>query len=319
MNLQQLRSFVTVVDAGSFTAAARRLHVAQPSLSQSIRGLEAELGGELLERLPRALRLTAAGEAFLPNARAAVQAADDAAGLARRAIAIGPGNLCLAVGPSVPAPLVAAALARWAGGGDPERRVRWHDHPTQERVEEKARSGVGTVGLGLRPPAWEGPVVEVAREELVVAVAATDPLAAAGGPVALGTLAGRRWIGVDRDRAERDAVGAAFAAAGFLPREPYETSGPDAALRLVRAGIGVAIVPRTTAAAAPGVALVALEDPPALALCAFTDRPWTAPALDFLTALVTTSERAEHDVQPDEAVLGVPEPLGDRREDLEPE
>ncbi len=61
MTLQQLRYLVAVVETGSFTAAARALHVAQPSLSQQIRALEAELGGALLDRLPRAVRLTAAG------------------------------------------------------------------------------------------------------------------------------------------------------------------------------------------------------------------------------------------------------------------
>ncbi len=291
MNLHQLRAFATVVDAGSFTAAARRLHVGQPALSQAIRGLEAELGGELIERLPRGLRLTRAGEAFLPNARSAVRAADDAAGLARRALALGPGNLCLAVAPSVPAPLVAAALGRWAGDGVPDRVVRWHDHDGQARVEEKARSGVGTIGLGVRPARWDGPLVEVAREELVVAAPAADPLGGVA-PVALGALADRAWVAVDRDVAERDAVGAAFAAAGFLPREVYETSRADAALRLVRAGLGLAVVPRAAAAAAPGVAVVALEDPPVLALHAFTDRPWSGPALDFLTLLVAAADRA---------------------------
>src|SRR6202035_2948495 len=75
----QLLYFVTVAEEGQITRAAARLHVAQPALSQAIAQLEEELGIELLERHPRGVTLTAAGEAFLPKARAAVAADADAA------------------------------------------------------------------------------------------------------------------------------------------------------------------------------------------------------------------------------------------------
>lgn len=69
MNLRQLQYFVTVVDEGNFTSAAKRLYVAQPSLSKQIAALEKELGGPLIERLHRGIRLTPSGRAFLPEAR----------------------------------------------------------------------------------------------------------------------------------------------------------------------------------------------------------------------------------------------------------
>ena len=62
MELRHLRYFVAVADQGSFVRAATRLHVAQPALSRQIRGLEREVGAQLLERGPRGVRLTAAGE-----------------------------------------------------------------------------------------------------------------------------------------------------------------------------------------------------------------------------------------------------------------
>jgi DNA-binding transcriptional LysR family regulator len=79
----QLRSFVTVAEEGQMTRAARRLQMAQPALSQAIARLEAELGVTLLERHARGVTLTPAGEAFLPTARAALEADAEAARMAR--------------------------------------------------------------------------------------------------------------------------------------------------------------------------------------------------------------------------------------------
>ena len=73
MELQQLRYVIAVAETGSFTAAARRCHVTQPSLSQQVKKLESELGLVLIERGRRA-RLTAAGETLLPRMRAAIAA-----------------------------------------------------------------------------------------------------------------------------------------------------------------------------------------------------------------------------------------------------
>jgi len=67
MNLRQLEYFLVIAEEGSFSRAADRLLVAQPSLSQQIGVLEAELGGKLLERMPRGVRLTMAGQSFLPR------------------------------------------------------------------------------------------------------------------------------------------------------------------------------------------------------------------------------------------------------------
>ena len=69
----QLRYFVTVAEEGQITRAAHKLYIAQPALSQAISQLEADLGLKLLERHPRGVRLTAAGEAFLDKARKVVE------------------------------------------------------------------------------------------------------------------------------------------------------------------------------------------------------------------------------------------------------
>ena len=97
MELRHLRYFVAVVEEGSLTTAAeRRLHTSQPSLSRQIRDLEHQVGAELLSRSVHGIELTAAGKAFLDHARlalmqvdAAVEAARKAAEPARKTFAIG--------------------------------------------------------------------------------------------------------------------------------------------------------------------------------------------------------------------------------------
>ena len=97
MELRHLRYFVAVVEAGNLTTAAkRRLHTSQPSLSRQIRDLEYEVGAELLSRSVRGVELTAAGKAFLDHARlalmqveAAVEAARKEARPAKKTFAIG--------------------------------------------------------------------------------------------------------------------------------------------------------------------------------------------------------------------------------------
>ncbi len=87
MELRHLRYFVAVVEEGSLTTAAeRRLHTSQPSLSRQIRDLEYEVGAELLSRSVRGVELTAAGRAFLDHARLALMQVDAAVEAARRAV-----------------------------------------------------------------------------------------------------------------------------------------------------------------------------------------------------------------------------------------
>jgi LysR family transcriptional regulator, hca operon transcriptional activator len=86
MELRHLRYFVAVVEEGSLTTAAeRRLHTSQPSLSRQIRDLEHQVGAELLSRSVQGVELTAAGKAFLDHARLALMQVDAAVEAARRA------------------------------------------------------------------------------------------------------------------------------------------------------------------------------------------------------------------------------------------
>jgi DNA-binding transcriptional LysR family regulator len=85
LDLRLVRYFAVVAEHRHFGRAAEALHVAQPSLSRQVRRLEQQVGARLLDRSPRGTRLTEAGGAFLPAARALLRSAEQAAAAARAA------------------------------------------------------------------------------------------------------------------------------------------------------------------------------------------------------------------------------------------
>lgn len=145
----QLRHFLAVVEHGSFTAAARSVHLSQPSLSASIQRLEADLGTPLLHRLPRGARPTAAGTALVPHARASLasmragrRAVAEVAGLARGEVSIGGGaTSCSYLLP----PVLVAFRARYPGV---TFRLRETYTPA---VPEAVRSGELDLGVAQAP------------------------------------------------------------------------------------------------------------------------------------------------------------------------
>src|SRR5579871_6427760 len=96
MDERRLRYFLAIVEAGGVTAAAERLHVAQPSLSQALRSLERELGAELFDRVGRGLQLTAAGRALIGPARQALLAIDGTRSAVREIAELLAGELAIA-------------------------------------------------------------------------------------------------------------------------------------------------------------------------------------------------------------------------------
>src|SRR5688572_22645662 len=127
MTLRQFEYLVTVVDEGSFTRAAELLHVTQPALSHQIRALERTVGAQLLDRLPRAVRLTPAGRAWLPHARAALADAERALTAARRAAGLECGELRVATLYSLTLGVLPPVLRRWRAE-HPDVRIRLFEH-----------------------------------------------------------------------------------------------------------------------------------------------------------------------------------------------
>ncbi|RKN44780.1 LysR family transcriptional regulator [Streptomyces hoynatensis] len=216
MELRQLRYFVTVAEERHFGRAAERLHIGQPAVSQQIRRLERELGADLFDRSPRHVRLTPAGERFLPEARAVLAAESRALAVAAAFAQEYAGTLRLGTSAGLGSRLddVLDALARRA----PHLAVELVAAPTGERLDRVAAGSLdATFVRGARGggalrflPLWEEP--------LVIALPARHRLSR-GRDVALADLAPLplRLVPRHRNPALADLVAGACREAGFAP------------------------------------------------------------------------------------------------------
>lgn len=198
MELRELRAFVAVVQDGGLSAAARRLHMSQPALSQTISGLERQLGVKLLVRSSTGGRATEAGTALLTEARAVLARHDQALRVMARYVGPGGGALRIGIPLELPAGLLDAALAELAEA-HPDTRVQPRHLSTADQLAA-LRAGELDVGfLRERPVGPEFDALLVVRENLGVLLA-TEQAAELAGPdgVALDALAGLRWVGFPR-------------------------------------------------------------------------------------------------------------------------
>jgi DNA-binding transcriptional LysR family regulator len=233
--------WLAVVEEGSFTRAALRMHVSQPSLSQQVRALEKEVGGELLERLPRSVRLTAAGKAFLPHAQIAVRAAERAQQAARSALELETGELEISTVRSIAAGILPELVQSWRQR-QPGTFVRLHEFTHRSLAEDSVRGGVGDLGIGPPPIDWAGPVRRLGWEEFLVVLSPEDPRASRR-RVRLVELKDRDWVMFEPGNGLHDLIVSACASAGFTPRHSVLTSQVETAARLAAAGAGPTLVP----------------------------------------------------------------------------
>lgn len=254
--------FVAVVEEKSFTRAARRLNVTQSALSHQVKALEREVGGLLLERLSRGLRLTPMGRAFLPDAELAVRSARQARRAARAAAGAGGGELHIATLQDLAAGVLPDAAARLRAE-HPNLRLVVHEFPTADELLDRMARGVADLALAYSPDDWDGPVHRVGQEEMRLVLPPEDPLRGQG-TVRLAQLADRDWIRCTSETgaAGRSSLDRACAQAGFVPRTAVLTHQSDTAVRLAAAGAGVGLVPSYLARTlVPSERVVAIDPP----------------------------------------------------------
>jgi len=263
VELQQMRYVVAVAEERNFTQAAERCRVVQSALSHQIARLERELGTRLFERTSRRVRLTSAGEAFLPEARRALEAAERARAEAGAAGGLVCGRLALGAIPTLCSIDLPAALREFRERY-PKVRISLSSVGSEELVAQVRKGGLDAAFLGVLPGHRPTGVRdrELARGELVAVVPTDHPLAGEA-TVDLRRLADEVFVDFPAGSAGRAQSEEAFAAAGILREVAYEVSGADYLVRLVRNGLGVGLLPDGFAPEVEGVCAVPIRDAPA--------------------------------------------------------
>ncbi|WP_328449730.1 LysR family transcriptional regulator [Amycolatopsis sp. NBC_00438] len=241
--LRALECLVAVLDAGSITEAAARLHLSQPALSHQIGALERELGTPVLERLPRGVRPTAAGRAVLSDARAALAAAERVVRTGRAVASGGDGSLRIACAETMTAGLLAPVLRAWHRQR-PGVRITLVETTSADALVTALETGEADVAAGPRPSRWTGHSEVVGREEIVLALAADHPLATRAA-VPIADLAGLPVVHYHRDNGLGGWLDGVAAEHATVLDAVMRTKQASTAAQLAAAGLGVALVPTT--------------------------------------------------------------------------
>jgi DNA-binding transcriptional LysR family regulator len=298
LTLRQVAYFLAVADEGSFTLAARKLRIAQPSLSQQVQALERDIGAHLLERTSRGLRLTTAGREFLPDAREMVAAAERARLAVRKTEALEGGELEIATVRSLAVGVLPGLIGAFRSE-HPGIRIWLREFAHRDTLNAEVLAGLSDLAVGPRPSAWQGPLVALGWEEFVVIVAPGDSAVDGHGAVNLRQLAQREWVLYEPGHGLDDVVMFTCAQAGFTPRAAMRTSQAEAAVRLAASGLGVALVPINIVPEQLASISHRLTQPVVRELTAYT-RTHFSPAAE---AFAAAAAAAYHPPQPPRAIV----------------
>ncbi len=283
----RLRVFREVVAQGSFSAAAEALSFTQPAVSRQIATLEREAGAQLIERLPRGVRLTEAGRVLLGHAEAILDRMTAARAQVEAVARVEAGRLRIGAFPTANATVVPQAIAAFA-------RL----HPAVELSLEEAvsaelvvalRAGELDVAIATDPPPRDIEdltVVEVAEDPMLVALALDHPLARKP-KLRLRDLREETWIEGGPAGCRRPLF-SACAVAGFEPHIRFGAEQWLGKQGLVAAGVGVTLIPGLAVATVrDDIVLRSLgPDAPTRRIVALMPAGYRAPAAEPFVELV---------------------------------
>lgn len=277
MELDQLRYFVAVARAGTFTRAAEQEGVTQPSLSQQIRKLEDSLGVPLFERRGRSVRLTQAGQRLLPQARTLLRQAADA----RQSLGELTNRVCgrLAVGaiPTVMpywlAPKIAGFQSQY-----PEVEVHLVENITARLIEGLQTGDLDVAVLSL-PVAFPDVVCsELFREELLFVLPGAHPLAALP-RLDPRRIAGEHLLVLREGHCFRKDALAVCRRGVREPGTVFESDQFSSVFALVASGFGITVAPKMAVQEANGCRHVPITGGPSRRIgYAQIRRPYVPPA-----------------------------------------
>lgn len=263
VELQQMRYVVAVAELGSFTRAAERCFVVQSALSHQVAKLEQELGVRLFHRTSRRVRLSPAGEAFLPVARQCLDAAERA--VAEAAAASGEVRGVLSVGLlATVAAVDVPAVLRSFRAQHPQVGVRLTTGNSDVFLRQVADGALDVAFVGLA----EGREISGVEQRLLArdrhrAVLAPEHRLAGRRRLRLAELADEPFVDFPAGTAGREQTDRAFAAAGLVRDVAFELTDVLLMSRILRTGLGVALLPSTFLDQLPGLVAVPVVAAPA--------------------------------------------------------
>lgn len=293
-SFRALECLVAVADCGSITEAAQLMHLTQPAVSHQLAELERETHTTLLNRRPRGVSLTPAGNAALPHARRALEAAASAVHSARAVGQGTGGTLRVACAQSLTVPLVAPVLRDWH-----RRRA---DVVVSLRESAVLAELLGFIDTGaadlvlLPAPVPQGYVTSMIAEEEIVLTASLDHPLALSGDVHLQDLNGMALVHFAPDNGLHDWLDRSLAEAGVRPEPVMSTSITAAAPQLAAAGMGVSITPVSAVSAGLPATIRSFSPKWVRQLIAVTHAQPDPLSARFITDLRTRGVRVPRDV-----------------------
>ena len=247
MDERRLRYFLAVADHGSVTDAARQLHVAQPSLSQAIRGFESELGVQLFHRVGRGLRLSPAGQALVGPARQVLRAIEEARNAITGVTELRTGTLEIAALATLAVDPMATLIGRFRDR-HPGVQVRVLEPESADGVRALVRDGACELGATNLPLHDQRLVAHPLGEQELLIVLPPDAASKDDRrPLGARQLAATPLVVSPPGTSTRMLLEQALAQVGATPRVAVETAAREAIVPLVLAGAGAALLPASLA------------------------------------------------------------------------
>ena len=245
MEIGRLEAFVRVATKLSFSRAAESLYLTQPTVTARIQALERELGEPLFERLGRTIRMTDAGEAFLPYAQRALRAVEEGRDALAGLRDVNSGHLTIGTAPTVGTYVLPGILQQFS-----ERYPAVEVSIRTGRSEEvQAMVLADEVQVGferyLTHPDIE--TVPLYEDDIALMAGSRHPLAQRG-PTTVADLALEPVIFFDVDSSYHAISQAIFRERGIAPRQSLDVDSLEMAKHLVMRGLGLAFLPRVAVA-----------------------------------------------------------------------
>lgn len=258
MEFNQLRYVCAVAETGSFSRAAERCQIAQPSLSQQICKLEEELGTRLFDRLGRSIRLTDAGRTLLPHARTVLQRTELARSEVEGRRRDARGTLIVGVIPTIAPYFLPQRLTPFMRRF-PEATLRVVEETTPVLLEGLRSLAIDIAILSLPVRQREIETTPLLTERIYAALP-PDHRRSGAGSLSLRELREERFVMLRDSHCFREISLAACHRAHLDPRIAFESNQFSSLLAMVAAGVGVALVPEMAIDAAAGCRYVRIAD-----------------------------------------------------------